>query len=365
MTRRFALSLAVLAIAALALPRPASALDDADFAPPVANALKVFVLPSYERLDQAANGQRDAMASLCSAPDDSSLDAARAAFADLVDAFSRVEMFRFGPARIDNRFDRLFFWPDRRSRGLKQVQDLLAEQDSNALTVEGLVDKSVAVQGLLALEYVLHGKDSEALATETGFRCRYGETIAAAIALHAGHVLHEWRDPGGYADGMRNTGPDNPAYKNHAESFQALLKAAAEMLEIVKDAKLGAAIGEDPETAKPKRAPFWRSDLTLAAMAANVEAVNALHDALGVGILLPEEWLSDPDQVRFELDHAASTLEEVDSAPGDFVAAVADADVNSKLRYVIVPLGSAGDILTSRYPAALGLALGFNSLDGD
>ncbi len=68
-----------------------------------------------------------------------------------------------GPAREDNRFERLFFWPDRRGRGLRQVQGILAEEDETATDPATLYQKSVAVQGLLALDFVLSGEGNETL----------------------------------------------------------------------------------------------------------------------------------------------------------------------------------------------------------
>jgi len=60
------------------------------------------------------------------------LKEARNAFATTVDAWSKVEIFRFGPINEDHRFDRLFYWPDPKSIGLKQVQDALAHRDQAA-----------------------------------------------------------------------------------------------------------------------------------------------------------------------------------------------------------------------------------------
>ena len=54
----------------------------------------------------------------------------------------------------DNRFERVLFFPDRKSTGLKQVQAALAKPEDSVTTMETLKDKSVAMQGLGALEFV-------------------------------------------------------------------------------------------------------------------------------------------------------------------------------------------------------------------
>src|SRR5690606_22737995 len=99
----------------------------------------------------------------------------RAQFPAVVTAWSRIELYRFGPLMAQNRSDRILFWPDRKGIALRQVQAILADKDEAALAPETLARKSVAVQGLGALEFVLHGTGSEDLATPDGaFRCDYG-----------------------------------------------------------------------------------------------------------------------------------------------------------------------------------------------
>jgi predicted lipoprotein len=53
------------------------------------------------------------------------------------------------------------------------VQELLAKQDPTATDAATLRGKSVAMQGLQALEFVLYGTGSETLATGDDYRCRY------------------------------------------------------------------------------------------------------------------------------------------------------------------------------------------------
>ena len=75
------------------------------------------------------------------------------------------------------------FWPDRKGIALRQVQAILAKQDATATDPATLKTKSVAVQGLGALEYVLFGTGAEALALPEGdFRCDYGNAITSAVS---------------------------------------------------------------------------------------------------------------------------------------------------------------------------------------
>ncbi len=72
----------------------------------------------------------------------------------------------------------MLFWPDRKGTGLKQVQAALASKDPTAADAAQLAGKSVAMQGLGALEFVLYGTGSEELATAgESYRCAYGAAI--------------------------------------------------------------------------------------------------------------------------------------------------------------------------------------------
>ena len=94
---------------------------------------------------------------LCAAPSQQALDAARQSFGETVDAWSAIEIIRFGPVTEENRLERMLFWPDRKGTGLKQVQAALAAKDATATDAGSLASKSVAMQGLGALEFVLFG----------------------------------------------------------------------------------------------------------------------------------------------------------------------------------------------------------------
>ena len=143
----------VAAVLVLFGPAPAAAQTGPVFALAVDRAIERVIIPGYASLAAASGGLAVAMSGLCAAPSPAALAAARERFAGVVAAFSRVELFRFGPARESNRFERLFFWPDRRGRARRQVEALIARKDEAALEVAALRAKSVAVQGLLALEY--------------------------------------------------------------------------------------------------------------------------------------------------------------------------------------------------------------------
>ncbi|MEM1050081.1 MAG: imelysin family protein [Pseudomonadota bacterium] len=359
MMHRSVLFIAVL----LFLPIAPAVADEKDQAKVVAHVLDNVIQPGYQALKAAAERQSSSLAALCEAPGEPALATARGDFGRLVSAWSRVEFARFGPARSDNRFERLFFWPDRRGRGLRQVQGVIAGQDPSAISVKTLRRKSVAVQGLLALEFTLFGTGSDALAGDDVFRCRYAQAIAGNVALTAGELVDGWT--GDYGALARNPGPDNPVYRAPKEVLQDFVRSANEQVTIVRDLKIGAALGKTPEAAKPKRAPFWRSDLTLMSIQANLEAMRDLIADRGFSEVLAtdDEWVVE--SFRFEINQAINVIKALESADRSWVDTTGDVEGHQKLAYVQIPMGGAATILSSSLPQALGLTLGFNSLDGD
>ncbi len=339
------------------------------FSPVVERAIDAVVLPGYRALVERAAAEATLVDDLCWQADVARLEAARTGFGELVLAWSKVELIRFGSARDQNRYERLFFWPDPRGRGLQQIQEIIATEDATAASVATLREKSVAVQGLFALEFILYGTGSEVLTEPAdparSFRCRFGAAIAGAIAKTAEEILAGWTKPDGYAALMNGAGPDNPVYRSHGEAVQELIKAAREQLQLSRDLKLAHAIEDAPAKAQPKRAPFWRSDLTLASIRANIAAVEALVGPDGVGAVLPrdEPWIAS--ELAFELREVDRTLDRVAARDERWETLVKDTESHADLTYTLIPLASAIALLESGYPDALGLITGFNSLDGD
>ena len=357
-------SAGLLAVATASVAAPAEGQTGPVYARAVERTIERFIVPGYAALSAAGDGLVGSMAGLCANPGEGTLAAARVRFASVLAAFSRMESLRFGPARENHRFERLFFWPDRRGRGRRQVEALLAQEDPRSLDVSALREKSVAVQGLLALEYVLHAKGSEALANGSArHRCRQGEAIAGAIDLTARRIHRGWIGPRGFGAVMRAAGPRNPVYRTHGEVVEDLIGAAAEQLRIVRELKLDRMLRDGPDTAKPKAAPFWRSGLALTHVRDNVDGVLGLLEAADLGTLLPLSDADLADRTESELHRAREALA---GLPGAGLSGLlSDPKAHRRIAGAASRLGTVASLLRQDFPRVLGLAAGFNSLDGD
>lgn len=332
----------------------------------VETVLETVVIPSHKIFAAAASETANAVVELCAEPGSETLEIARYRFAKLVAAWSNVELYRFGPARINNLHDRLFFWPDRRGRGLRQVKRLMATKDMSAIDVTDLKQKSVATQGLPAFEYLLFGNGSEILVQAADdYHCRYTQAVARAINDHAAALLEGWTASEGHAKVMTAAGPGNSVYQTPDEAVHELLRAATAQLEILRELKLISMLGKTLANTKPHRAPFSRSELALSAMVGNIDAVLSLFANSGAPVLPTAVQEGYATSLRFELDQVRSVLLKLDADPRGWQDLLEVTRAQEKLRYAIHPLAGAIRILQRDYASALGLILGFNAMDGD
>ena len=272
---------------------------------------------------------------LCQQPSTATLKEARAAFAGTVAAWSMVEIIRFGPVTQEHRFERLFFWPDPKGLGLKQIQDALAKQGMMVTEPDELAGKSVALQGLPAIEYLLYGNGADALAAESNvedgkeplpdldsqaaFRCAFASSIATNIDRMAKAVVEGWREGSAYEKAFLGSTPEDPYYHSPKEVTLDLFKTFSTGIELVRDQKLGKPLGANPAEAKPKLAAFWRSGLTFDNAAGNLEGAKAIFAQGGFAQVVASDLPGVENSTLFDLDHAIEVLHGIDQPTSEVV----------------------------------------------
>ncbi|PWK70543.1 imelysin family protein [Aminobacter sp. AP02] len=349
-------------VACLILPATAAYANEASDKV-IANSIDGFIRPTYARLVQDAAALGKNLDTLCAAPSAANLKATREAFSKTTATWSEIEIIRFGPITEQHRLERILFWPDRKGTGLKQVQAALADKDETATDAAKLAQKSVAMQGLGALEFVLFGTGADDLAgTSAAYRCAYGKAISGNIATIAAEVDTAWRDDKGFAAQWQKPGAANPLYRNASEAVTELLEVYVNGLELVRDVRVNGFLGKDVATDKPKQALYWRSQGTAAAFGGNISGMKALFDASEFGTLLPadSEWIAQ--SIDFEFANAQNAVTKI-TRPID--AVLADPEKRAKLAYFGVVTSSLSELFGTRLAGGLGLTAGFSSLDGD
>lgn len=322
-----------------------------------------YIRPSMLRFDAASRGLDSAMEALCTAPSSDGHAIAAQEFAQVVATYAKIDFLRVGPLMADNRADRLLFWPDRRSIGLKQVQAILAEQDPDAIVLESLQAKSVAVQGLGALEFVLFGTGWESLASDEGaYRCAYGRTIALNISGIAQELASAWYVPDGIADHLQFPQPDYADYRTDTETMEALVGLVSHGLEGLRDQFLQPFMAGDDRAAKPKLAVFWRSGLTMTFVRSRMDGMAALIAASGISAATDADHQGLGNTIAFEFSNADRAIDIVTLPVAE---AVADEKQAKALDYLLLVTNSLHEIVGEQLSAALGLSVGFSALDGD
>ncbi|KAA0968652.1 hypothetical protein FPY71_16635 [Aureimonas fodinaquatilis] len=348
---------------AIAQEQPVSTPNDAAIVAVMERAVDDFIRPGYRNFFQASAVLDEAMRNLCSAPSQGNLAQARDAFKTTIGTWSQIEILRVGPAIEGHRFERILYYPDRKSIGLKQVQGLLAKPDPAATTVEGLAGKSVAVQGLGALEFLLYGTGADELAQPpAGFRCQYGAAIARNIHDIAHELSDAWDDPDGIARDWKTPGQQNPEFRNAQEAMTALLGVLVHGAEAARDQRIESFYRGPDRTAFPKQALFWRSGNTWVMLSGNLAGLQALYDSSRMADLVPNDSLGTRDSIHFLINAMQNTITTLNP---DIETALADSAQRGKLDYLLL---SSKDLIlrfNDEFGGAIGLAAGFSFSDGD
>jgi predicted lipoprotein len=362
----------ILTLAVFAVLPAAAETDNAAIAK---SSLTEVIRPGYSAFSAATGSLRDKVSALCKQPSADALKDTKDAFAGAVDAWSKVEIFRFGPVVQDHRYERLFYWPDPKGLGLRQVQAVLNAHDQSATLPDELAAKSVALQGFPALEYLLYGDGADVLAekpvenvaeplpqVEGAFRCSFALSIATNIDRIARNVVEDWREGSAYEKAFLGPAPDNPIYHTPKEVTLELFKTLSSGIELVRDQKLGKPLGTGAVVAKPKLAAFWRSDLSFANMIGNLKGVIALFSKGGFAQVVDADSPDVSASILFDLNHAIEVLKTMNEP---FAEVASDDELRAKLEALRVGLKSAGQTAGDIIARSAGLSFGFNAMDGD
>ncbi len=113
---------------------------------------------------------------------DEALTKVRSQFGSAVIAFSRVEFVRIGPLTLGTGWSGCCSGPTARALRSGRCRRHWQRRTRRLASPDTLKDKSVAMQGLVALEYLLFGTGADDLAKGDEYRCRYALASSTLIA---------------------------------------------------------------------------------------------------------------------------------------------------------------------------------------
>lgn len=321
-----------------------------------------YIRPASDRFAAAAARLPAAVEAVCRDNGATDRQAFRAAYSETVSAFAGIHFLRFGPLVEEDRLSRLAFLPDPRGITQRQLRKLLAERSDEVHSEKDLADKSVAVQGLTALELIAFDKTSEVVLGADAFECAYALAIAENVATIAVGVAGQWADPDGYSALLLTAGPQNDRFRTSKEALEHLFNALVTGLIIARDQDVLPALGSGPDKAKAHRFPFSRSANSVVFLSRELDGIRLALESLGLEDLTPEDFTWIFSGLQFEFRNAQALLGEL--AP-PLRQTLGDNGTYKKVEALAITLKSIRDTMALELAGALDLAGGFNALDGD
>lgn len=337
----------------------------------VVSAVDNTIVPAYQFFADASAKATDAVAQWCDTPSPATLQAARTAFTGSIHAWARIEHIRFGPARTDNRWQRIAFLPDPRGVVRRQVAKTLAEHPQNLLNAQAIGEQSAALQGLPAVEILLFSLPQDEVPEALAYRCRLAQAISAHVAMLARNMADDWTVPGGWRQRMVSAGPHNKDYQSPNEAASELVRTLLTGLLIVREEMflpwLKAAEAKKPWAGLP----FERSGRARDIVSTALHALDNFHRALHLDRVVEDmgnkdqrkAWLKNWMRAAFvslERDAAAIVL------PSSDALEAAGSEENLKaLRRARFSINGLRQIIGREIAPAAALTIGFNELDGD
>ena len=339
------------------------AIASADYARVNAALAETHALPRYERLATATGLFATEAEGFCAAPGDASLAGLRERFHDAMDAWMGVQHLRFGPVESFTRGYRFYFWPQARGKVAEAVAEIVAAGEDDALLAARIGRANVAVQGLLAAEVLLY--DGRYLGADTK---GWGLLTAATANMRtmAAGILADWRDgDAAFARLLTMPGPDNPHVEDHAAGTLAFFQSLYDSLQLIYDVNLKPVIGDSAKTVRPVLAESRLSGRSQRNIVVTVEALQALYIGKGSAGLGDLTASADPKLDRLMRKAFRFTLATAQSIEGPVENAAADPARRPPVNKLAKQIRALTQIVRERLAPALGLAVGFNALDGD
>lgn len=341
---------------------PANAADHGRLAK---TAYEKHILPGYQKLHTDADQFEAALKTFCANPDQAKYQPVRDAYKKLLLSWSSVEHLRFGPVTQNYNYERFAYWPDIKGRGLKRVRKALKENDETVLSESYLKKKSIALQGLTALEFLLYGQKHKTIfkADDAGkFRCAFAYNIARNLSGISKDILSGWKKDTPYVDAFLNP-EKGKTYVSAKEVTLVLFQAYVTSYAKYRSLKIMRPLGlPKKKRVNPRLAPYWRSGLTIDVLTANLLALKDMYLIGGFNEIVGDKDPFLKQSMKVSINNGVQILSSINEP----VAVIfADERKRSKYKFIASILSVMRSHSGTAILKATDLTIGFNAEDGD
>ncbi len=313
----------------------------------IANVVENHIINGFRGLDLRADTFLKTALTDC----DPTSKVLRTTFADTFDAWILVSHLRFGPTEVDDRAFALAFWPDSRGATPRSLAGLIAEHDPVGTSPEDYTQVSIAARGFYAMEFLLY---DQAL-YDTGdpnYICTLIQTVAADIASTSSAILEGWQ-----SDYKARLLSPNLAgtYRSDEEVLQELFKALTTGLQFTSETRLGRPLGTF-ERPRPMRAESWRSGRSARHVDISISTLGEL------AMTLAGNNTDLSKRIFASFKRAALLVVTLDDPT---FAGVSNPQSRLKIEALQQSINAIRTLVRTELGPTLGVAAGFNALDGD
>lgn len=356
---------ALIAFAVLFLASMPARADSFDHAGLAKQVLEQYIGPGYTNLAEKAKALHKRASAFCFGDSGKDLAGLRDAFRDMVFAWSAVSHVRFGPVMDEHRHPRILYWPDRKGLGFRQIRRALGNRSKSVTSAKSLAEKSVALQGLSAIEQLLYWDAETQLLTpgETRkHRCGYLTAASENLSNIADALVSGWAPDAEFTSTFVKPGTDNPRYLEPSEVTLEIVKTFVVGLERLRDIKVAGPLGLRPNNPARVVVPFEPSKLSMRAMQAELEGLIDLFERGGLKSRIEKHEAGMGDAIVFDLETALNSFRRIQLPIKEVTK---NAEAENELIATGFPLKNAREQASRVLSEAAGLSMGFNALDGD
>ncbi|MDE9451281.1 imelysin family protein [Aliiroseovarius sp. Z3] len=270
------------------------------------------------------------------------------AFADSWRAWAPLDAYQFGPIETQAAALTVNFFPDKKNFVGRAVSDLLKRPESDQADPSVIAASSAGTQGLPAIEQLLFD-DKQTCPALVG--------VSGNLARIGAELYEGWFAADGWADLVRNAGPENPVYLSHQEFTRQIFTALDFSILRLREHRIGRPLGTY-ERSFPKRAEAWRSGITNDIMVAQIDGL----------IEVVEKGFADsiPDITSAEITQIARDIQtRIRSIGAPLSQALDDPLTRIRVEAVQTNLDYLQIRLDNEVGNALGVKAGFSAGDGD